>query len=78
MSNPTTTADWTCRQCGKHLGNTAYYDSTGVGPYCAVCIESRQRTTVFSTGWICPRCGAVMAPTQAFCVNCSPAPQITC
>lgn len=24
-----------------------------------------------TTGWICPKCGAVMAPTQPYCVNCT-------
>lgn len=26
------------------------------------------------TGWVCPKCGAVLAPTQTFCPFCAPRP----
>lgn len=28
-------------------------------------------------GWICPKCGAVMSPTQVCCVNCSGTVNVT-
>ena len=26
----------------------------------------------YQTGWVCPKCGSVMSPSQSFCVNCTP------
>lgn len=26
----------------------------------------------YQQGWVCPKCGGVMSPTQPFCVNCQP------
>ena len=26
----------------------------------------------YKQGWVCPKCGGVMSPTQPFCVNCQP------
>lgn len=38
--------------------------------------------TPFQYGWICPKCGAVMAPNQTSCTFCVPVidvtPTITC
>ena len=37
--------------------------------------------TTYNEGWVCPKCGAVMAPNTTCCVNCTPSKQsyvITC
>lgn len=31
---------------------------------------SEYYTTPAQQGWVCPKCGAVMAPWQSYCVNC--------
>ena len=28
-------------------------------------------------GWECPKCGAVMAPSEHSCINCKGQPQVT-
>ena len=31
------------------------------------------KTKNYQYGWICPKCGAVMAPDQKTCIYCAPA-----
>lgn len=31
-----------------------------------------QNSMCYQTGWVCPKCGAVMAPWQNSCVYCRP------
>lgn len=26
----------------------------------------------YKQGWVCPKCGGVMAPNQYYCINCQP------
>lgn len=26
----------------------------------------------YNQGWVCPKCGGVMAPNQYYCINCQP------
>lgn len=35
--------------------------------------RSQPYTPSYPTGWVCPKCGAVMSPTQTTCIYCTPA-----
>ena len=39
--------------------------------------QSVTTTYSFQYGWICPKCGAVMAPNQTICTFCAPAFNVT-
>lgn len=55
----------TCKNCGHQqyeIIATTYTNSN---------IETC-KTMPYQTGWVCPKCGSVMSPSQSFCVNCTP------
>lgn len=39
---------------------------------------SKPRAPALLLGWVCPKCGAVMAPIVLACVNCRPPLPVTC
>lgn len=61
-----------CLRCGKEIGST-----TGGIQMCGECL-SISKSVDFSkqlgihSGWLCPKCGAVLAPTQPYCTFCTP------
>lgn len=61
-----------CKECNKYFTSAdlqwvaedhVHYDPYLTQPY----------TPSYPTGWVCPKCGAVMSPTQSTCIYCSPA-----
>lgn len=62
--SPTSGGVYTCSICG-HTGNTLT-DNTilDINTYA----KDKQNLL---TGWVCPKCGAVMAPHQNYCINCT-------
>lgn len=32
----------------------------------------QQNGQFYQQGWVCPKCGSVMSPTQPFCIFCQP------
>ena len=60
-----------CKKCDKYFTSSdlmwmendhRYYDPYLTQPY----------TPSYPTGWMCPKCGAVMSPTQSTCIYCTP------
>ena len=67
-----------CKWCGGRVDTTTSMDDV-----CQVCINNGIIKTPVSTpkyaqGWECPKCGAVLSPTQSHCPFCAPAPRFTC
>ena len=61
-----------CKKCNKYFtssdlmwveNNHRHDDPCLTQPY----------TPSYPTGWVCPKCGAVMSPTQSTCIYCTPA-----
>lgn len=51
--------------------------TTTVTPTTTSTSQSVTTTYSFQYGWICPKCGAVMAPNQASCTFCVPTFNVT-
>ena len=64
-----------CIRCNKR-----FESSTCVNQMCQECLNDSQTIHPtnfgFAQGWLCPKCGAVLAPTQNYCVFCAPDPII--
>lgn len=59
---------------GVDENKTHYYESNS--PITIPEIPNHKQkieTHYYRYGWICPKCGAVMAPDQKTCVYCAPA-----
>ena len=35
-----------------------------------------QSSPIINYGWVCPKCGAVMAPSERVCINCKGQSQV--
>lgn len=51
--------------------------TTTVTPTTTSTSQSVTTTYSFQYGWICPKCGAVMAPNQTSCILCIPTFNVT-
>jgi ribosomal protein S27E len=66
-----------CTRCGKRLVSSA---DDFVNGLCSDCRNDHLPTPKyfgFAQGWLCPKCGAVLAPNQGYCVFCAPTREIT-
>lgn len=66
--------NYTCPECGFAINDLVYRDLRTAKPTnepgcCDIPIPS---VDWYNQGWICPKCGAVLAPSQSFCPFCSP------
>ena len=61
-----------CKECNKYFTSADLQwiaeDHSHYDPYL-----TRPYTPSYPTGWVCPKCGAVMSPTQSTCIYCTPA-----
>ena len=67
-----------CIKCNKHMESTT--PGNNICPDCIAADTKQHITKSFGVaqGWLCPKCGAVLAPNQPYCSFCAPVPQITC
>lgn len=58
--------NYTCDKCGLSVNDLVYR------PNCAGSFIKWKEVEpkVYEQGWICPRCGSVMSPTQPYCLFC--------
>ncbi len=64
-----------CLRCGRKIDSTTDGIQT-----CNECVDASESVDFskqlgIHSGWFCPKCGAVLAPTQNYCVFCAPTPQ---
>ena len=60
-----------CKHC-------LYTEKTWLGDPPYLPPEEPSVTGPYSYGWVCPKCGAVMAPWQDICPHCMPPMELTC
>lgn len=58
--------NYTCDKCGFYANDLVYR------PNCAGSFIKWQEVgpKVYEQGWVCPKCGNVMSPTQSYCLFC--------
>lgn len=56
-----------CDKCGTTLNDCVLRNKDyGFG------IIQQEQSQFWQQGWVCPKCGGVMAPNQYYCINCQP------
>jgi hypothetical protein len=59
-----------CTRCGGEL-------SSGSAPGEMLCVYCKYAPPLAPVGWICPKCGAGIAPQEPQCPNCKPPVVVT-
>lgn len=61
-----------CPKCERTINDLVYRGVTEIKDYGFGLIKENQDMQFYQQGWICPKCGAVMAPHQSYCLFCQP------
>lgn len=60
-----------CDKCGAVAHDLVYRDIGKVRDFGFGTIQTEQTQPQFwKQGWVCPKCGGVMSPTQPYCLFC--------
>lgn len=68
-----------CIKCGKEIDSGDYSADSGLCKKCFGNILNELKLfefnpsaepKVYQQGWVCPKCGRVMSPTQPYCLFC--------
>lgn len=60
-----------CDKCGAVAHDLVYRDIGKVRDFGFGTIQTEQTQPQFwKQGWVCPKCGGVMSPTQPYCIFC--------
>ena len=66
-----------CKKCGGRVDTTTSIDDVCPGCINNSIIKTPEPIKEHPQGWECPKCGAVLSPTQFHCPFCAPAIKFT-
>lgn len=62
--------NYKCPKCEKTINDLVYRGVTEIKDFGFGIIKENQDMQFYKQGWVCPKCGAVMSPSQPYCLFC--------